>query len=71
VTQLLNGLRLGVRLLWRTPGFTAVALVTLAVGIAANTAIFSIVHGTLLAPLPYPDADQLVMIWSGVCWRSS
>ena len=52
------------RTLWRSPGFTAAAVLALALGIASNTAIFSVVHATFLAPLPYHDADQLVMVWS-------
>ena len=51
-------------LLWRSPGFTAAAILALALGIASNTAIFSVVHATFLAPLPYHDGDQLVMVWS-------
>ena len=48
----------------RTPGFTAVAVLTLALGIAATTAIYSVVHATFFEPLPYRDAERLVMVWS-------
>jgi putative ABC transport system permease protein len=47
----------------RTPSFTVAAVLTLALGIGANTAIFSAVHGVLLRPLPYPDADRLAVVW--------
>ncbi len=63
---LLQDARYGLRLLGRNLGFTSVAVVALAIGIAANTAIFSVVHATLLAPLPFPEPDQLVMVWSRI-----
>jgi len=66
MTQIVRDARFGLRLLWRNPGFTTVALLALALGIGANTAIFSVVHATLLAPLPFHDPEQLVIVWSKI-----
>ena len=60
-----NDLRFSVRSLLKRPGFTSVAVVTLALGIGANTAIFSIVHAVLLRPLPYADADRIARVRGG------
>src|SRR5436853_1605405 len=62
-------LRYGTRMLMKNPGFTAVAVITLALGIGATTAIFSVVYATLFESMPYPNPDQLVMVWSSMNQR--
>ena len=57
---LFRDVRFGLRMLLRTPGFTAVAIIALGLGIGANTAIFSLVNGVLLRPLPFPDSERIV-----------
>ena len=64
MAHLLRDVRFGLRLLRKNPGFTTVAVLTLALGVAATTAMFSVIYPTYLEPLPYRDAERLVMVWS-------
>ena len=63
MAQFINHFKQVFRRLARAPLFTTITLITLAVGIGANTVVFSVVDGVLLKPLPYPNSDRLIGIW--------
>jgi len=64
MNSLWQDVRYGLRVFWKNPGFSAVAVLTLALGIGANSALFSVVNGVLLNPLPFPNANELVAVYS-------
>src|SRR5437773_4839642 len=62
MTSFWQDVRHGLRVLGKNPGFAAIAVLTLALGIGANTALFSVINGVLLSPLPFPEPDKLITL---------
>src|SRR5688572_26580505 len=67
--NLMKDFRFGIRMMLKAPGFTAIVVLTLALGTGANSAIFSLVNGVVLRPLPYREPERLVMVWSDTSRR--
>src|SRR5580658_8648841 len=66
MTNLLRNIRFSLRMVHKNSGLTLAVILTLALGIGATTAIYTVVYSTLLEPMPYPNPDQLVMVWSNI-----